>query len=65
MGVSARVLLSNTSSDFSFGGGATYYVGSGMLGFDAIGGWMQNDIIIGGGYDFASFSPVFTLGFYQ
>jgi len=65
MGVSARILLSNTGSEFGVGGGATYYVGSGMLGFDAIGAWMENDIIVGGGYDFASFTPVFTLGFYQ
>lgn len=65
MGVSARVLASTTGSEFGFGGGVTYYASTGQIGYDAIGAWMQNDILIGGGYDFASFQPVFTLGYYQ
>ncbi len=65
MGVSARVLAGTTGSDFGFGGGVTYYVSTGMIGYDAIAAYMQNDIVLGGGYDFASFSPVFTLGYYQ
>lgn len=65
MGVSGRVLSSNDSSDFGFGGGVTYYVQSGQIGYDAVAGYMQGDVMIGGGYDFASFQPVFTLGYYQ
>ena len=65
MGVSARILSSSATSEFGFGGGVTYYASSGQIGYDAIGAWMQNDIVIGGGYDFASFAPVFTLGYYQ
>jgi len=65
MGVSARVIASNTGSDFGVGGGITYYVSSRQIGYDAIAAFKQNNMIIGGGYDFASFSPVFTLGYYE
>ena len=59
------VLSGVSGSDFGFGGGVTYYVSTGMIGYDAIAAYMQNDIVLGGGYDFASFSQVFTLGYYQ
>ena len=65
LGFSARMMFSEAGSNVGFGGGVTYYMGSGDVGFDAIAAWMQNDIVVGGGYDFAAYSPVFTLGVYQ
>lgn len=64
-GFSARVLMSEPSSDFSFGGGVTYYMASGDIGYDAIAAYMTSDIAVGAGYDFAHSAPVFTLGVYQ
>jgi len=64
MGVSARI-LTPLSGDISFGGGATYYVQSGTIGYDAMVAYLTGNIAAGAGYDFATGMPVFSLGFYQ
>lgn len=65
MGISARVMLRGTGNEYGVGGGVTYFPSSGDIGYDAIGAWMQGDILVGAGYDFSNYSPVFTLGYYQ
>ena len=67
MGISARILttVDAISTDISFGGGITYYLDSGQIGYDAIAAYMTGDLALGAGYDFSTSMPVFTLGMYQ
>lgn len=64
-GISARVLFSDGANDFGLGGGVTYYMQSGAIGYDAIAAYMTNNVAIGGGYDFTTYAPVFSLGYFQ
>ena len=67
VGISARILttIDAITTDISVGGGVTYYLNSGEVTYDAIAAFLSNDIAIGGGYDFVTASPVFSLGMYQ
>lgn len=67
MGISARILttIDAITTDVSVGGGVTYYIDSGDVSYDAIAAFLSNDIAIGGGYDFVTASPVFSLGMYR
>lgn len=64
MGISARIMLP-AGGDFALGGGVTYYMSSGTIGYDAMAAYLSGNIAAGMGYDFATSMPVFSLGYYQ
>lgn len=61
-GISARVISDTSADQGVLGAGATFYPGTGEIGFDVFAGYTFDAGVFGVGYDFARRQPLVSLG---